>query len=163
MLTYPERGAPDAEFKKLLKQGWQYLAEGTGRMVLKRPEHDDWVIKVNLHPCPHHIPIDMISGLGPGHPCYGANHLEIEEWKREESDGRDSSTSFLAEILTWSESRKYLVMEYVRDLNCAPSTHFHHRYTDLKPDNFGITSDGREKLRDYTEIKDDETLTSPYV
>lgn len=136
-ITIPKNNSPDTIFEELLKNCIK-LGEGTSRLVYEIPGHDDKVIKA--------------SKLEANF----SNWSEIIAYHYNRDDGK------LAEILSWSWSGKYIVMERLTPLKPGEASeyNFPEYLTDRKPSNLGRDKDGAIKALDYGCLKFPETYKS---
>jgi hypothetical protein len=129
-ITIPKKNSPDSEFEALWLLCSKRIGIGTTRDVYEIPGHD-YVLKVVK--VPSHV----------------TNWNEIVLYQMK------SHLNELAEISSWSRSGKFLVMEKLSDVNAADlSSYTYPDYlTDRQESNYGKSSSGEIKARDYGTIK----------
>lgn len=129
-IDIPRHTSPDSHFESLWLDCTTRIARGTSRDVYEIPEHQDKVLKVSN--CQTNF----------------SNWTEILVYNQFKE--RDE----LAEILSWSWSGKFIVMERLAPLE--PGEISSHRFpsylTDRKPANFGKDSSGKIKALDYAAL-----------
>ena len=136
-IEIPKKNAPDSHFEIL----WQECLtnqnssrlRGSNRDIYFIPEHEDKVLKVMNRPS--HLP----------------NWTEIIVW----NSISDSDKEYFAEVLTWSISGKFLVMERLNTPVTIQNVidMFPPILNDIKPENFGSCNSGNIKVLDYGMIK----------
>lgn len=130
-ILVPKYNSPDSFFEDLLKNRTTPIGSGTSRAVYEIPEHDDKVLKVS----------NLESNF--------SNWSEIVAYQHNREDGK------LAEILSWSWTGKYIVMERLTPLQAGEMSEysFPAYLTDRKPKNLGRNKDGIIKALDYALLK----------
>lgn len=134
-LEIPRHTSPDSLFESLWLESPNRIGRGTSRDVYEISGHPDKVLKVS-------------SG-----PSNYSNWMEILVYCQFKDTGG------LAELLSWSWSGKFLIMERLAPLD--PGDLDSHRapsyLTDRKPENYGKDSSGKIKALDYAAL----ALASP--
>jgi len=126
-IKIPTPNTPDHFFVALWQECLERIARGSTRDVYAIPGHDDKVLKV------------------VSRPGYFTNWSEIVTYKFA------TEKKYLAEVISWSSSGKFLVMERLSPVTLVDlAGHEIPAYlNDKKPENFGRAKSGEIKALDY--------------
>lgn len=126
-IQIPPPNAPDPYFEALWQQCLQRIARGSNRDVYEIPDHHDKVLKV------------------ANRPGNFSNWSEIVMYKSA------SEKKYFAQVISWSWSGKFLVMERLTPVTRDELTGhaFPNWLNDKKSENFGRATSGEIKVLDY--------------
>jgi hypothetical protein len=139
-IEIPGNNSPDSCFESLWLHCLDRIGRGSNRDVYAIPEHGDKVLKVS------------------NRQANFSNWAEvlIHHHKKDYGD--------LAEIISWSWSGKFIVMERLNPLQPGELVGytFPEYLTDRKPENYGRDSSGKIKALDYASLKLDSGYVSAF-
>lgn len=129
-IEIPRNTSPDSHFESLWLECVNRIARGTSRDVYEVPDNPDKVLTVSN--CQTNF----------------SNWTEILVYEHFKESGH------LAEILSWSWSGKFIVMERLAPLEEGDlsSYRFPSYLTDRKPKNYGKDVSGKIKALDYASL-----------
>jgi hypothetical protein len=125
-IKIPAMHEPDALFEQFWLSCVKRIARGSNRDVYEIPEHD-MVLKVSNR------------------------QANFANWSEITAYSHSKNSAYLAKVISWSWSGKYLVMEKLSPvtLNDLNGQQFPNYITDKKPGNFGKDAQGNIKVLDY--------------